>query len=321
MNIIWRQLLQPARWIKRQPLVVVLAITGAGLVVITAVVVLVLYNYSSLPGSSAWSSGPRVGGASTAKSSSNGTSSKDALTATPPATTTPPPIKPAPPPAPPQPTPSSVLGLAGWKLALPYDTAHKGSPDEISQPELAGFVSAPYFELTPAKNGVIFQANAGGATTKNSGYPRSELREMTANGATEAGWSNATGTHTMVVRQAITHLPTVKPEVVAAQIHDASDDVIMVKLSGSHLFVEGNSKNIGDLDANYVLGTVYTIKVVASNGRIQVYYNDALKADYAKSGSGYYFKAGCYTQSNVSKGDAADAFAQVIIYSLQVSHV
>ncbi|HEV7453888.1 MAG TPA: polysaccharide lyase family 7 protein [Candidatus Saccharimonadales bacterium] len=320
MNIIWRQLLQPARWIKRQPLLALLAMGGAVLVGVTAVVVFVLpHGNSQQTGSSTRSSG-RVGGASTSKSSSNGTSStKDALNATSPAAHTPAAANPAP--APPQPTPSSVLGLTGWRLTLPVDTAHNGSPDEIDQPELAGFVSSPYFELTPAKNGVIFQANAGGATTKNSGYPRSELREMTANGATEASWSNATGTHTMVVREAITHLPAVKPEVVAAQIHNASDDVIMVKLSGNHLFVEANSKNIGDLDTNYALGTVYTIRIVAGNGRIQAYYNDVLKADYAKSGSGLYFKAGCYTQSNVSKGDAPDAFAQVIIYSVQVSHV
>jgi poly(beta-D-mannuronate) lyase len=203
---------------------------------------------------------------------------------------------------------------------LPTNTAHDGDPDEINQPELAHFVSPPYFDLTPAKDGVVFQANAGGATTSNSSYPRSELREMASNGTKQASWSNDTGTHTMVVREAITHLPVVKPEVVAAQIHDSSDDVIMIKLSGSHLFVEANSKNIGDLDTNYALGTTYTAKIVASGGHIQVYFNDALKVDYIKSKSGLYFKAGCYTQSNVSKGDAPDAYAQVIIYALQVTH-
>jgi hypothetical protein len=227
----------------------------------------------------------------------------------------------SPTPVPPPITPSTVLGLANWKLALPVNTSHAGTPDEITQPELATFSLAPYFELTPNKNGVIFQANAAGATTKNSSYPRSELREMAPGGQQEASWSNASGTHTMVVREAITHLPVVKPEVVAAQIHDSSDDVVMVKLSGSELFVEARSKNIGDLDPAYVLGTPYNLKIVASGGHIQVYYNDVLKVDYAKKGSGWYFKAGCYTQSNTDKGDAPDAFAQVIIYSLAVSHV
>lgn len=214
-------------------------------------------------------------------------------------------------------SPATVLNLKNWKLTLPVNTDHAGSPDEITQPELASF-SSPNFRLNEAKNGVIFQANAGGATTKNSGYPRSELREM--NGSKAASWSNKEGAHTMVVRQAITHLPVVKPEVVSAQIHDSSDDVIMIKLSGKSLFVEAKSKNIGTLDSNYTIGTAYTVKIVAANGKIQVFYNDALKADYSKSGSGYYFKTGCYTQSNTSKGDAASAYGEVVIYDLSVSH-
>jgi poly(beta-D-mannuronate) lyase len=312
MNWTWQRIVRVKQWIRRQPLAVLLAGGGALLILITASAAVAVHNGTGLIGSGG-SSGPRVGGAATTKAAADGTAPSDKKTAAPapkPVATAPVTTKPAPPPAI---TPSSVLGLAGWHLTLPVETAHKGSPDQIDQPELAGFVSPPYFELTAAKNGVIFQANAGGATTKNSGYPRSELRE-------EGGWSNTAGTHTMVVREAITHLPTVKPEVVAAQIHDASDDVVMVKLSGNHLFVEGESKNIGDLDTNYALGTVYNVKIVASNNTIQVYYNDVLKVNYAKSGSGLYFKAGCYTQSNVSKGDAADAFAQVIIYGLQVSH-
>lgn len=237
---------------------------------------------------------------------------------------TPPPAPPSAPRPSPKPAvappsvPASVLNLTSWKLTLPINTAHSGEPDEILQPELATFTSPPYFELNQAKNGVIFRAHAGGATTANSHYPRSELREM--NGSKRASWSNASGTHTMTVTQAVTHLPPVKPEVVTAQIHDDDDDVIMVKLSGNRLFVEAKSKDIGDLDANYTLGTTYTVKIVATGGRIFVYYNGEQKVEYQKSGSEYYFKAGCYTQSNPDKGDAPEAFAQVVIYALSLAH-
>lgn len=224
------------------------------------------------------------------------------------------------PPPPPAITPSSVLGLANWKLTLPVNTPHEGSPDEVQQPELASYSSDQFFHLTTAKDGVVFRANAGGATTSNSGYPRSELREMTNSGKTKASWSNTSGTHTMTVRQAITHLPVVKPELVAAQIHDSSDDVIMVRLEGKHLFIESGGKNIGTLDPAYQLGTVYTVKIEASGGRIKVWYNDALKVDVAKSGSGWYFKAGCYTQSSPKKGESADAYGEVVIYSVSVTH-
>jgi hypothetical protein len=78
---------------------------------------------------------------------------------------------------------------------------------------------------------VVFTADAGGVTTKNSTYPRSELREM--NGDEMASWSNRTGTHTLSVRQAVTELPKAKPELVTAQIHDAESDVMEVRLEAA----------------------------------------------------------------------------------------
>jgi hypothetical protein len=212
--------------------------------------------------------------------------------------------------------PADLLNLANWKLTLPVGTA--GKPTEILQPQLAGFSLSPYFVLNAAKNGVQFVAPVGGATTSNSGYPRSELREM--KGGSLASWSNTSGTHTMTITEAITHLPVVKPHVVAGQIHDASDDVIMIRLENTNLFVEHNGTNLGTLDAHYQLGTVYTVKVVAASGRVKVFYNGALKVDSARSGSGWYFKAGCYTQSNPSKGDAPTAYGEVLIYALDVTH-
>ncbi len=213
------------------------------------------------------------------------------------------------------PTPGSVLNLTNWKLTLPT-----GKPDEITQPQLKTFSVNPYFQLNSAKNGVVFQANAGGATTQNSGYPRSELREMTSNGSERASWSNTSGSHVMTITQAITHVPAVKPHVVAGQIHDDSDDIIEIRLEGTNLFVENNGKSVGVLDSGYKLGTTFTVRVEASGGHIKVSYNGKQKVDFTKSGSDWYFKAGCYTQSNTSKGDKADAYGQVIIYNLTVSH-
>jgi poly(beta-D-mannuronate) lyase len=214
--------------------------------------------------------------------------------------------------------PANVLNLTNWKLTLPIGS--KGDPQEITQPRLNQFALSPYFRVNAQKNGVVFQAPAGGVTTENSSYPRSELREMTAGGSREASWSDTSGTHVMTIRQAITHLPSAKPEVVAGQIHDDDGYVILIRLEGSRLFVEGDDENVGTLDSNYRLGTIFTVRVVAAGGHIKVFYNGAQKVDYARSGSQYYFKAGCYTQSNPSKGDSPSAYGQVIIYSLSVSH-
>ena len=68
------------------------------------------------------------------------------------------------------------------------------------------------------------------------------------------------------------------------------------------------------------MGKKFTVKIVTKDEKINVYYNDILKVSYNKSGSGYYFKAGCYTQTNISKGDSASSYGEVTIYNLQVSH-
>lgn len=216
--------------------------------------------------------------------------------------------------------PSQLLRLTNWKLQLPVDTDHAGSPDEIKQPELNTFIQANHFFINSQHNGVAFRAHADGATTANSHYPRSELREMTSDGRSNASWSTSSGTHTMTIRQAITHLPDVKNQLVAGQIHDSSDDVIMIRLEGSHLFVESGGDNIGDLDTSYTLGTVFTVKIIAQQSTISVYYNDIPKVTFNKNGSGYYFKAGCYTQTNATKGDSASSYGEVTIYDLTVSH-
>jgi hypothetical protein len=216
--------------------------------------------------------------------------------------------------------PAELLDLTNWKLTLPIDTDHAGSPDEIKRPELDTYSHKDYFRINDAKTGVMFRAHCGGYTTSGSGYPRSELREMTKDGTANAAWSPASGTHKMVVREAITHLPVAKPDVVAAQIHDSADDVIEIRLRDKLLFVEHDGANYGTLDAAYALGTTFTVEIRVTAGKLEVFYNGVRKVERTTSGSGYYFKAGAYTQSNTSKGDLPTAYGEVMIYDLKVTH-
>jgi len=213
-------------------------------------------------------------------------------------------------------TPSRLLNLANWKVTLPTAGAN-GNAAEISQPQLATY-SDNYFHLNGAQNGVVFNAPVNGVTTSGSGFPRSELREM--NGGQLASWSSVSGTNTMVVREAITHLPG-RGRIVSAQIHNASDDVIEIYLKNSMLYVEANGgQNVGTLDSAYALGTPFTLQITAANGMITVTYNGGTVVSYPSAGSGYYFKAGAYTQSNMSYESDPSAYGEVVIYSLQVSH-
>jgi hypothetical protein len=215
--------------------------------------------------------------------------------------------------------PSQLLDLRNWYLTLP--TGRSGDPDTVRQPELDGY-SSRFFQVDPRGDGVVFTANAGGVTTKNSTYPRSELREM--NGAEMASWSNRTGTHTLSVRQAVTELPKAKPELVTAQIHDAESDVMEVRLEDKRLIAQYGDADGGKkefvVDPDYALGTPYDLRLVATDGRIDVVYNGRPAGSIAQSGSGWYFKTGSYLQSNTEKGDAADAVGKVVLYQVDVTH-
>jgi hypothetical protein len=212
--------------------------------------------------------------------------------------------------------PGDLLDLANWFLTLPIGP--EGDPDSIDQPELLDYRS-DWFDLTPDGTGVVFRAPAGGVTTKNSKYSRSELREM--RGEEKAAWSNTEGVHTLESRQAITKVPSVKPEVSATQIHDGGDDVMQIRLEGSTLvaqYADGAEQIV--IDPDYRLGTPYDLRIVAADGRITVFYDGEQRANIERSGSSWYWKVGAYTQSNPERGDDPDALGEVVVYSLRIEH-
>ena len=212
--------------------------------------------------------------------------------------------------------PGELIDTNEWYLTLP--TGKKGSPDTIEGSQLATYHSK-FFDLTSARDGIVFNAGADGVTTKNSHYPRSELREM--NGSEKASWSNTSGTHVFDVREAFTKLPSAKPEVVGVQIHDAEDDVMQIRLEGKKLMVQyHDGKSEAVLDPDYQLGTPFDTRIVAANGKVDVLYNGEKKAELPLSGSGWFWKVGAYVQSNGSTGDGAGSTGEVVVYKADISH-
>lgn len=221
--------------------------------------------------------------------------------------------------------PAKILDLINWKLTLPTGTERQ--PTEITQPRLANYQNDPWFRVTEDGLGVLCRAAVDGVTTRGSQYPRSEFREMTNNGRTNASWSSASGIHTMLIDQAITAIPKTKGEVVAGQIHDEKDDIIVVRLEFSKLYINVAGKNVHLLDPNYALGKRFKIKFEVSGDQTRVYYNDGPDPVYIldKNYSGAYFKAGAYTQSNCSREGSPSLcndnnYGEVVLYQLAVTH-
>ncbi|WFE19605.1 polysaccharide lyase family 7 protein [Solwaraspora sp. WMMD937] len=217
--------------------------------------------------------------------------------------------------------PADVLDLTNWKITLP--TGSSGSPTEIKQPALNDFQISPYFVAADSCQSVQFRSPVNGVTTGGSSYARSELREMANNGAAHASWSSTSGTHTMVVDAAFDRLPSTKPHVVVAQIHDSDDDVTVFRLEGTSLYVTNDNDTHHKLvTSNYQLGTRFEAKFVVSGGQVRAYYNGVLQTTIARNFSGAYFKAGAYTQANCSNSSpcSGDNYGQTRIFDITVTH-
>lgn len=224
---------------------------------------------------------------------------------------------------PPPPTstkPSDITGLL-WTVTGPFNKP--GQKDDPQNEYVSVAQTDPNFApyMFMQNGAVVFKTPVNGVTTANSDYSRSELREMADTNWKSASWSNKSGTHTLSVRESIDHEPVAKPEVVSAQIHDSSDDVMQIFLQGNKLYVRYNDDNsVALMDNNYILGTPFDLQIVAASSHIVVNYNGVQKLNWSKSGSGWYFKAGSYCQSNLSKGDNASAYCQVTIDTISVIH-
>lgn len=214
--------------------------------------------------------------------------------------------------------PSDLLNFSRWRLELP--TGSDGDIDRVEPEDLDDFSVSPFFLVNSERTGVSFRAHAGGATTDNSGFPRSELREMRTDDD-EADWS-VDSERTMTIIQRVVRLPQVKPHVVVGQIHDDEDDVVMVRLEGIRMFVESRGTDLGTLTNGYRLGDWFKIRIIVDNGKISVEFNEnkvvEMPSELARCDGGCYFKAGCYTQSNETIDDE-DEYAEVHISELTVS--
>ncbi len=231
-----------------------------------------------------------------------------------------------------------------WKITYPDGEEDKTLCEEDNN---------EYFFVNDDKNGIVFKApiRSNNGTTPNSSYVRSELRERTEDGGSDIYWTTE-GTHVVYAKQAITHLPINKDELVATQIHGDKeagiDDSMVLRLEGAHLFLSFNGGELADdvtITTNYTLGTIHEVIFEVIDDKHYCYYSEdgTLKDKYAagnaseylveKSGSTVlldleyedsYFKIGNYTQSNAdeegSDTDDENNYGEVIVYDFYAMH-
>ena len=286
----------------------------------------------------------------------------------PPPSPSPPYVDPPPPPSPhppcaldPAPSgtvlPSSLLDLSNWKLQTDLEKCNRGSGvREFYGAELTSFSSSEFYGDS-ASNSITFITDVAGVTTKGkdgrTGYPRTELRELTPSGSM-AAWSSATGTHTMHVTQSVHRLPANRESTVIAQVKSNEEPIkaypyckIRATVRGStrpQFVIEmrikyndeaGATRERGlTFDRRFTLGEKIHITIVveapntltatvgADGETPQTFTHDYTQVtpfNLPDATSHLYFKAGNYCQSNLDYSPNGET-CEVHMHALSVTH-
>lgn len=218
--------------------------------------------------------------------------------------------------------PADILDLRSWQLSLPVPSASDAErPTEVRQPQLSTFALGPFFTLNGGGDGVLFRAPAGGVTAEDSNDPSTVLRETTYGGAQLAAWSTRVGSHSLLIRQAIVALPADGSRAIVGAIRHRDRESVRIRLDQKRLFVEAEGEEPALLEADYRLGTPFTVKLVAGASTIAVYYEDLgfPKLTVPRQADDCYFEAGVQLQTKQERV-GADAYAEVVIWQLQLEH-
>ncbi|HEY1537176.1 MAG TPA: polysaccharide lyase family 7 protein [Polyangiaceae bacterium] len=213
--------------------------------------------------------------------------------------------------------------LSGFTLQLPL-----ADGDSVQQIKDLSVYTSAYFYTAP-DGAMTFWCPVTGATTPNSHYPRSELRENAIGG----DWA-ISGTHSLTASFKVTKTPPSKGTIIG-QVHgnavDGTGEILKLEWTSANEIiasVEDNNnasqvdKGLGTYPLNALLS--YTIKL--ENSQLSVSVSDAkgatktITSSYSSSRwtkDSYYFKLGDYVQLNT--GPSTDG-GRVSFYSFAIAH-
>ncbi len=245
--------------------------------------------------------------------------------------------------------PSGNFNLSAWKLTLPVSQdSYFGSggssaaeilPDGDSGPAVTalnqGFEDSDYF-FTATDGTMSFRTPlSGGATTTNTSYVRTELRELynwtSGQSTSTANWDNE-GSHQLEATLSVVEYWPDDPQTVIGQVHakDSSKALVKLQWDGPDLPVRaiinedpvsGNPFSlsfdvVGTNEFSYIISLIDNTMSITVNGQTQsvTFGQGNMSLDW--DNHVYYFKAGSYPQADKSGG----GLFEVHFSSLIVTH-
>jgi len=226
--------------------------------------------------------------------------------------------------------PGGNFDLSIWSLQLP--TGEGTSPTTIHPAQLVGaygYTDSNYFYSDKADGAMTLMDPQQGITTSGSSHCRTELREMTPDGAA-AAWEGS-GTNTMIITGAIAQVGGGSGGHVAlGQVFNSTDGIPLCELeyytavNGFKVLYE-EAKGAGiyfDLNTPCAVNTKYTFSLSISNNALVIFLNG--KQVFSKtpgfSSKQFYFKCGCYDQTAIAGAPLITPYTTVKIYSISVRH-
>ena len=250
------------------------------------------------------------------------------------------------------------IDLSNWKVTLPI--AVNGKPIEVEPPEILDYATNEVlrpFMYNDSTNGALVFYTYPGATTTNSSYSRTELREQMNPGSNSTNWTfgqggNMKGTlsldeiskdkdgdyHRTMVMQIHGRLTNDQRDLIGENDNNAPP---MLKIYWQGGYIRAVTKALKDLDASdtEILHTdawkdgesytfsdkvdleKFTIEIKASEGKMEVILNESVSKTFEDV---HIEKWGVFENyfkaGNYLQTRDEGAFARVNFYELEVTH-
>lgn len=228
---------------------------------------------------------------------------------------------------------SERFDLSNWKLTIP--AAGEDDKEAAEVKKLEGYESEYFYAA--ADGAMVFTAPVEGSTTRNSKYPRSELRERIDD--KDAKWHLGEG-GTMTATLKIDRVPTLKGKpgkIVIGQIHGEDNELVRLYWDKQKIYFKNDRsgddgkehkfhlQDAGGATPKIALGEIFSYKIDARGDTLAVSVY-AKGKEYASTSpinpvwqsDTLYFKAGIYLGVNAKQGAAGTG--QVSFYALDAGH-